>query len=399
MSNIDNERIYFKNLDLLRFIAAYSIVLLHIFFGWKVHFGQPAFIAGSMSPDTLTHVETVVENLSFGVDVFFIISGFLITYLLLSEHQRTGKVDVMKFYIRRAFRIWPLYFFMLLVAPVLSYCYREQSPSFLYHFFFCGNYDIINNGGKSVATDHLWSICIEEHFYLICPLLVAFIPVKRLPIALVGIVVVTILFRGLVSTFHGNYGGIMYLHTLSRIDTLAIGSLFGYMYFHKMIKFNHSTPLRLMIYGVFIFLFIGGSVVQSIGFFNASIKKYAFVLIGAYWIGNFLFNPKALFRVQKPNILHQFGKVSYGIYMFNTVIIYLILKTYSKLGYQNYFLYVVLVHVILGVLCYLSYRYFEKPFLALKEKYSVVKSGGVITVPEADLQPAPGAIPVTAKDE
>src|SRR4051812_44139823 len=125
MSNSTNpQRIYFGNLDVLRFIAAYMIVLLHCFFGWKAHFGHPDFIAKT-SPQVLGKLENIFNNFSFGVDIFFIISGFLITYLLLAEKETTGKVDVIKFYIRRAFRIWPLYFLILLIGPLLSYFYNE----------------------------------------------------------------------------------------------------------------------------------------------------------------------------------------------------------------------------------------------------------------------------------
>src|ERR1700739_3380228 len=162
MISTDTQRIYFKNFDILRFIAAYMIVLLHCFFGWKAFFGHPSFITNAISPQLLTKSELIVNNFSFGVDVFFIISGFLITYLLLSENEKAGKVDVIKFYFRRAFRIWPLYFLLILIAPLLTYFFYEQSPEYLYQFFFAGNFDVIRQGTKSVATDHLWSICIEE---------------------------------------------------------------------------------------------------------------------------------------------------------------------------------------------------------------------------------------------
>ena len=89
-----------------------------------------------------------------------------------------------------------------------------------------------------------------------------------------------------------------------------------------------------------------------------------------------MFNPMAKFVASKPNILHQFGKVSYGIYMFNPVLIYVILNAFSKFSFQNYFVFLLLVHVALVITTYLSYRFLEAPFLALKEKFSVVKSGG-----------------------
>lgn len=396
MANSDSQRIYFKNLDILRFLAAYMIVLLHAFFGWKSHFGQPGFIMSSVTPEGLGKLEDVFDNFSFGVDIFFIISGFLITYLLLAEHEKTGKVDVLKFYIRRAFRIWPLYFLMLLIGPLLTYFYAEQNPGYLYHFFFAGNFDLMYNGTKSVATDHLWSICIEEHFYIVCPLLVAFIPIKRLPEVLLFIVFICLLFRGYVAAFKPDYGNTIYVHTLSRIDVLALGSLFGYLYYHKKVTFNHSLAIRLMIYATFIFVFLNVSYNDATSFFYATVKKYFFVFAVAYWMGNFLFHPHAILKIKKPNIFHTFGKVTYGIYMFNPVIIYLVLKTFSKFSFQNYAVFLVLVHLVLALACYLSYRFFEQPFLALKEKYAVVKSGGVVSAGSESIStPGPQEQPET----
>lgn len=374
MSIQTNQKTYFQNMDILRFIAAYMIVVLHSFFGWKRYFGNPEFITSQTSPGVFNKIENIIHNFTIGVDVFFTISGFLITFLLLSEYEKNGKVDVMKFYIRRAFRIWPLYFLMILVAPLLTYFLMEQSPGYLLHFLFAGNFDIIDQGTKSVATDHLWSICIEEHFYLICPLLIAFIPVKKLPRALLTIILISILFRAYAASYIPNYGSVLYLHTLSRIDILALGSLFGYLFHQKKLEFNHSLPVRLIIYTIFILLLINVDYNECGTFFAATMKKYVFVLIAAYWMGNFLFNPDAILSVKNFNLLHLFGKVSYGIYMFNPVIIYLFLELYKKYNYTNFPLFVLLVNVSLVVVTALSYRFFELPFLNLKEKYAVIKT-------------------------
>jgi peptidoglycan/LPS O-acetylase OafA/YrhL len=395
-----SQRIYFKNLDVLRFIAAYMIVIHHCFLGWQAQFGDPKFIR-KMDPSTSGKLQTFIENLCSGVDIFFIISGFLITYLLLAESERTGKVDVVKFWIRRAFRIWPLYFLVILIGPLLTYFYKEQEPGYLYHFFFAGNFDIIHNGTKSVATDHLWSICVEEHFYLICPLLISFIPVKRLVEALVAIVIGTILFRAWLATHVPMFGSTLYVHTLSRMDVLAIGSLFGYLAYYKRITFNHKWQIRFMVYGLFIFMFLTESYADSTTFFNATIKKYFYVSVFVYWVGNFMFNPNAILAIKNPNILHQFGKATYGIYMFNPIIIFITLKTFNQYHLQNYLLYLALVNGALAMVCYLSYRYYEMPFLALKEKYSVVKSGGVIATTEetttATINAEPLAVNITEK--
>lgn len=381
-----SQRIYFRNLDTLRFLAAYLIVCLHCFFGWKAFFGHPQFITNTVPSGMLERLETAVHNFSFGVDIFFIISGFLITYLLLSEHQKTGRVDVMKFYIRRAFRIWPLYFLLILIGPLLTYFFFEQSPDYLYQFFFAGNFDVINQGPKSVATDHLWSICIEEHFYLFCPLLVAFIPVKKLPQVLLSIIVFSIIFRAYVSSQSENYGMKLYMHTFSRIDVLALGSLLGYLHFYKKIRFNHARGVRYMLYGIFLGLFLLVDYNECGSLFTATMKKYIFVILVAYWAGNFLFHPQASFFRDKQGVLNRFGKASYGIYMFNPVMIFLSLKLFQAFNWQNYFGFLLLSHALLFAITFVSYRFFELPFLALKEKYAVVKSGEALPLTDQAME-------------
>lgn len=366
------------------------VVILHAYFGWKTHFNgvKELRTIGSKGIELL---ERVISNFTIGVDIFFLISGFLLTYLLLAEREKIGKVDVLRFYIRRAFRIWPLYFLLLLIGPVLTYFFKEQEPGYLYHFFFVGNFDLIENGTKSIATDHLWSICIEEHYYLICPLVIGFVPIKRIPEVLLFICFVCLLFRAKISLENPNVGNTIYVHTFSRMDVLALGSLFGYLFYFNRLSFNHPLSVRLMVYASFILLFLYVDYSQADSFFYATAKKYFFVGAMAYWMGNFLFHKEAVFAVKGKGIFHAFGKVTYGLYMFNPVVIYLILKGFSKFEIQNIYLFFFLFHIGLAAICYLSYRFFELPFLALKEKYAVVRSGGVISAdsPSSDADGLP----------
>lgn len=383
------KRIYFNNLDILRFLAAYMVVLLHAFYGWKTHFNGVKVLNG-LAADSIALIERVFENFTIGVDIFFLISGFLLTYLLLAEREKTGKVDVLRFYIRRSFRIWPLYFLMVLIGPVVTYFFKEQEPGYLYHFFFAGNFDLLKNGTKSIATDHLWSICIEEHYYLICPLLIGFVPLRRLPETMLFICFLSFIFRAYVSLNYPDVSNIIYAHTLSRIDVLAIGSLFGYLFYFKKLTFNHSLATRLIFYASFLILFVNVHYTQADNFFYATVKKYVFVFALAYWMGNFLFHPKALLAIKKKNLFHSFGKVTYGLYMFNPVIIYLILKAFSAYQTENFLLYIIAFHALLAGICFLSYRYFEMPFLRLKEKYAVVKSGGVVSPESIQVEESAG---------
>lgn len=151
-------KIYFPNLNGLRFFAALSVMLYH--------FGG---------------VETI--NGHFGVILFFVLSGFLITYLLLEEKKQTNTISIRKFYFRRVLRIWPLYFFILLLATVVIYSttglddnYYEALPYFL---LFIPNWAfVINIGIKYVVV--LWSVGAEEQFYLLWPWVIHKIKVDKL---------------------------------------------------------------------------------------------------------------------------------------------------------------------------------------------------------------------------
>jgi peptidoglycan/LPS O-acetylase OafA/YrhL len=394
MGDSNTNRVHFMNLDLLRFFAAYMIVILHSFTAWQANWGNPTWMNGDDNNLSFLGlmVNRGVNNLGFGVDIFFLISGFLITYLLLAERERTGTVDVFKFYVRRAFRIWPLYFLLLLGAPLLVYFFNDKLPDMAYHFGFLGNFETIKNNTINPITTHLWSICVEEHFYLICPVILAFVPTKKLPQAFLMIIFCSILFRFYIfddpkSSSH------LYLNTLSRIDTLALGCLFGYLVYFKKLKFEDPLPVRLIIYSIFVMMVFTENFKSVHSPFDAAVKKYLFILPAAYWLGNFIFNAGAKLVPTKENFFHLLGKASYGMYMFNPVLISVGIKYMHKYNMHNFIVYTVLVNAILLGIVLLSYHFFEVPFLKLKEKFSVIPSGStkhaVMPVPVAAAEASP----------
>src|ERR1700751_4992513 len=99
------------------------VVIIHGFSAFRVWIGEPRILVSGLQAKEKNflwdRMQCLFENLSFGVDIFFLISGFLITYLLLTEKEKFGTINVGKFYIRRALRIWPLYFFIILITPLL----------------------------------------------------------------------------------------------------------------------------------------------------------------------------------------------------------------------------------------------------------------------------------------
>ena len=371
-----NSRIYFQNLDLIRFVAAYMIVIFHLFYGWQANWGFPEILLDKNKELSFIgkFIENGFHNLSFGVDVFLLISGFLITYLLLHERATANRIDVPKFYMRRVLRIWPLYYLTIAIGPLLTYLFAEPEPSsYIPHLLFVGNFELINNGMSSAALNHLWSICIEEHFYLVCPLLVAFVPKKYLGPLFLSIIAASIIYRISVAGTE-NYWMKIYMNTLSRADVLAIGCYTGLLYYNKQLKFNTPVPVQIILYSLFVILYFSDVIVFWDNVFLVAIKKYFYVLIAGLAIGNLLFNNELRFMPTKKNFLHYLGKVSYGIYMFNPIVVALFIKLFYKYQYFNGWVYFFGIHLVLLVFVIASYHLYERPFLLLKERFSIVKS-------------------------
>src|SRR5262249_15856566 len=116
-----------------------------------------------------------------GVSFFFVLSGFLITYLILREIEVNGKLDILAFYVRRVLRIWPLYYLVIafgflcypLLKSVFGFSSYIETGNSLYYMFFLSNFDVINlghwlgNGRGAMSTNITWSVAIEEQFYLL----------------------------------------------------------------------------------------------------------------------------------------------------------------------------------------------------------------------------------------
>src|SRR5829696_725798 len=175
-----------------------------------------------------------------GVDLFFVLSGFLIGGLLFSELKRSGRLDVRRFLIRRAFKIWPAYYvfllFMLIAVPMMedgrAYTYAERGSALLPHFFHFQNY-------FSRVMLHTWSLAIEEHFYLFLPLLLFVLSLIKLETSrlfyAVAIVAALIISVCLILRLYANPTGLYqieqrYNPTHLRADSLFFGVTLSAVY-------------------------------------------------------------------------------------------------------------------------------------------------------------------------
>lgn len=368
-------KVYFPNLNGLRFIAALLVIIHHVeqlksAFGLNSHWNN-AFVE-------------VIGKL--GVILFFVLSGFLITYLLLAEEKKTGTINIKKFYIRRILRIWPLYFLIVLLGffvlanipffnlGKLSDAIPENfAIKFLMFVFFIPNIALaIYPAVPFVAQT--WSVGIEEQFYIIWPIAMKSIKQKQLffYIFILGYVIMNIFGFKFIKTHlfsHNIVNIIAEIWASFSIDCMAIGGLFAFYLYKKswIISYLHSKyvqwPVILMIC-----FFIGfGITVPYIHY-----EFYA-ILFGIL-ILNLASNAKSVINLETL-VLNYLGKISYGLYMYHGIGIVIALKLLNLYNIHSsimQYLFSVLFSILLAGI---SYKYFEKYFITVKTKYTVILSG------------------------
>ena len=379
--SIKQDKIYFEHLDVLRFAAAFMITILHAYEAWSGWYGEIEVMRnedGTGFSTVGSFVNEFIKNLNVGVDVFFLISGFLITYILLEEKKRFGKIHIGKFMIRRSLRIWPLYFFLIAITPFLVSWLNVDSPNYLANIFFVGNFDTINTQSWIYPFSHFWSICIEEHFYLIWPFVILLIPKNRLLQTFAILFIASISFR-LVTAYVMEYPWFtMYLHTLSRIDGLVVGAIGAYFYSIKPFIVNIKKYQRIGLILILLFLFSIDSI-NSVAFLDSFVvswfKRILIMFIIAALLLDYNFNPNFNHFFRKKSVIHYFGKISYGIYMYGNMLLIVIIKkimwTYEIRNEWAFFAIVIVLSILIPII---SYELFEKQVLKLNKRFKVVKT-------------------------
>ena len=212
------ERVYFRGLDGLRALAATGVMISH------------SLVALKRFPGHSPH--RGLELAGQSVIVFFTLSGFLITYLLLQEREELGRIDLRAFYMRRILRIWPLYFFYIILAMAYHWAADPGGVANAGYviLFVCFVPNIAFNLDRYMPdTAPLWSIGIEEQFYAVWPLIVRH--VRNLERVLVGVIVCVV---GVRFALHLRFGGSKHLATSIvdsvGYDSMAIGALCAFAY-------------------------------------------------------------------------------------------------------------------------------------------------------------------------
>lgn len=375
----NSSKIYFPHLDLFRFVAAMMIVVVHGYEAWVSWMGNIGFLSNGTYKELSTwgvYVDRFIRNLGVGVDIFFLLSGFLITYLLLAEKERIGKIHLGNFYLRRVLRIWPLYYLVIALTPLLIYINGYESPHYLPNLFFYNNFDTILTQQWEYPFAHLWSICVEEHFYLVWPILIMFTPKKYLTTLFALLLVGCCAFRFYVFKTNPEAWFTLYLHTFSRIDVLVVGGLVAYLHYYQKVKFSLNKSVRMILFFVLFSALVFDMVGNCTDLFQVVYKKFFYTLLFALLIFDYNLNTEVRPFKWGYKAFSYMGKVSFGVYMYGNLFFSIILgKVMPKLGTQSLYAYIAILLAVTIIVPILSYELYEKFFLKLKKKFAVVQSG------------------------
>jgi len=361
-------QVYFPSFNGIRFIAASAVVCHHIeqfksIFGFSAAFDQ-----------TIEYPQ-IYQAGRLGVALFFVLSGFLITYLLLAEKQVSGRIATGNFYVRRILRIWPLYFLIIglsfFVFPRIPALYVPGWSDYTYDYFWpkLGLFVLVMPNvaitlyHEMAFSSHTWSIGVEEQFYLIWPWLIGSLRPRRTLLVLGSI---ALILAGAFFWIRFGPGSIQPTAGTTqlviadflahfRIGAMAIGGIGAYLVFidHPILKFLFKKWVQAVVYAVLAFLLV-------IGYRIPGLNYEGYALFFVFLLMNLAHNPNSIINLE--NRLCTFmGRISYGVYMYHPVIIVLCLYTLRQLmPYSTTFSILLYVssYVLTTLVAWLSYEYF-----------------------------------------
>jgi peptidoglycan/LPS O-acetylase OafA/YrhL len=357
---------YRPELDVLRF-GAFLLVFIHHGFplttaeyvGWGVPQTLAALLASGARAAALS------------VDLFFALSAYLITELLLREQRSRGRFDIRAFYVRRILRIWPLYYFALLfLLPLLALALPADQMSgnfWLAFLLFAGNWACALSNVYPTALAVLWTVSIEEQFYIAWPWLLRLFG-SRMPLCAAGMVAIAAIARGFVIGRHADLVGMdarVWANTLTRLDPIAGGALLAFLLQGRTPR--HTLGKRLLWLGCGgLVLWITGSVLKEPGWIW--LLTYPLATAGCLAIIYGSFGPDG---ERWPGILTYLGKITFGLYVFHVAAIRLVQALSPSLTGP---LVLVSAFALTVGAAALSYRYLESPFLRLKDRFAHVST-------------------------
>lgn len=374
IKNTQNNQLYFPLLDTTRFIAFIPVFLTH------------CFITSNTAIENANWFKTLTHFLDvglLGLDYFFVLSSFLITRLIIEEWQLFKSFSFKLFFVRRSLRIWPLYFLMIAIGFGASYLGLLDSPlpSFFHFASFTLNLYIAKNGYHFLFfLVFLWSISVEEQFYIFWGMLLTlaskisaqFFKIL-IPVVGVLLVILSLYFR----YQHRNDELTLYFHTFSVSSNFGVGILIAYLSayskrFVSIIEQLNVTSIFLLVslliisVATYTFVFVyPNTILFERFYFSLLFASVIVVLCYSQYVPQLqkFFSP-----------FDYLGKIALGLYFYHGIVLTIFSKLMLKYdiasqSWQVIILNPLIMLVLSILLAALSFNYFEKPILALKNRF------------------------------
>jgi peptidoglycan/LPS O-acetylase OafA/YrhL len=358
------ERFHRPELDGLRFLAFFAVFLAHVFHAVG---GVPL---APTKPLAILDVEWWLRGAAyggvFGVDLFFALSGYLITTLLLREESLRGRIDVRAFWMRRILRIWPAYYLLVVVAIALN---KMSGGAVIGYLTFTANlpFFAVSVFSDPIRVNVLWSVQIEEQFYLVWPLLLVLAPRRFRLVMAIGAVAVSVAGRAWWMLFTE---GTLFAWGF-RVDALGVGAMLAMLPLGaapRLVKWLGSLLPLAAVAGA-------GFALQALHVGDPGLR------VRAEWIPVVVLVPTAvalccgaaLWAAQSSHWLcwrplTHLGRISYGLYLVH----YTVISGWAFLWWPWCGVVSFVVSVLLAEV---SYRVVERPFLKLKDRFAYIASG------------------------
>jgi peptidoglycan/LPS O-acetylase OafA/YrhL len=381
---------YRPELDALRFFAFLAVYICHSI--------PNEWVTGASSRDNAINIRilaAIKDAGNFGVCLFFLLSAFLITELLRREASAFGNIHVGAFYLRRVLRIWPLYFGITIVYAVGGLLFpvlRMEPARVLAYFLLAGNWYIALHPWILTPLRSLWSISVEEQFYLVWPLLARFGGMRALAFASLAIVPLSLLTIYIVSAERTYAYNTVWLNSFTQFQFFAWGAQLALILNGGTPKIGRVIRAALACAGVTLWLFAAsfaqikrpGAAISSSQFCFG----YLLVAIGCVSLLLAVFGMSSRWL---PSRIAYLGKISFGLYVFHEVAFLVvdeaqkhavILLPSLQAWSLRYAVCALAVNktaalAVTVLLAMLSYRFWESPFLHLKKRFTWIQSRGV----------------------
>lgn len=364
-----SQKLHFHSIDALRFFAFLKVYFLHI----PIQASFPIFAylkAGG----------------GLGVAFFFVLSGFLISYLLVFDKLQNGTIHVKNFFIRRSLRIWPLFYLIVILVFLLPFSIKDNfgwhiiqhgyALDWRYSFSFLENYKMLmtDNYPKTTPLSVFWSLCIEEHFYIFWLICLFYLPIKHMPKFFVGCFFLAWSAR-LAEPLIFQNTNIVSNDLFTNLDFFASGAFLGFFVAKDdkaTTNFINSIPIYIkyciviLVISIVIFRILPYYENSWFNVFRPSIIAISFAAFLA------LFIPQNSRIKIKNHYLNYLGSISYGLYVYHIIFIHITLhfcvKNAIKIDdWPTLLLFISFTFCCTVICSMLSYHLFEKKFLLLRE--------------------------------